>query len=329
MTLLLRVLTVLAGGLLPLHAHGNGVTASFAAGGVEFKDSTDIAIAREDLFLSPDEVRVDYVFHSTSDAPRTETIAFPLPRVPADLESSPAGDALTHPDRVSDDIRNYLDFSIAANDQPITPVLHEFAWLGDKDVSAAIRAAGLPLMPRYEQWVKATAQLDAMTLQSLVASGLVQVHGTVADPAWEYQAIYEWQQAFAVGDTTVSVRYRPLLGWPGDYGIEEFHLGPSASTACVDDALRQKIAEVMRSNGAYQVARLDYITTSARHWSGPIRKFNLAVGAPGDMDDGPTLAAVCPAVTSLDENGIQRWAASNYVPEQDIHVTFYVFPPAD
>ena len=77
---MIRILTLCAATLLAGTAHGNGATASFAAGGLEFRDSTDISIASEDLYLSPYEIRVDYVFHSSAGEPLIETLAFPMPR---------------------------------------------------------------------------------------------------------------------------------------------------------------------------------------------------------------------------------------------------------
>lgn len=325
MMALLRSATVLAGLLLPTYAHGNGITASFPAGGVEFKSSTHIAIQQEDLFLSPAEIRVDYVFHSIAEQPSTEVIAFPLPRVPS-IPDSP--EAVQDLGRGSGDMRNYLDFGVAVNGRPVIPVLHEFAWLEDKEVSAEILAAGLPLLPSYNDWVDAVAKLDPETFDSLVASGLLWDYGGGdASPAWDYQVIYEWEQVFAPGETSATIRYRPLIGWPGDYGVSAYDTGELAEAACVDDALRQQIAEFKRTYGPYQVGQLGYITTTARLWSGPIGQFNLTVGTdePEEWAEGPTLIAVCPAGTSMDEEGNRHWAVSNYVPDQDIHVTYYFF----
>lgn len=325
---MIRILTLCVVSLVAGTAHGNGATASFAAGGLTFRDSTDISIASEDLYLSPYEIRVDYVFHSSAGEPLVETIAFPMPRVPSDLESSVIMSSVLDPDGASGDMRNYLDFGVAVNDRPIIPVLHEFAWAGDEPVTETILGAGLPLLPRYDAWQELAGQLQPDTLAALVEKGLVIDLGSYTEPAWDYQAVYEWQQAFAPGETRVSIHYRPLLGWPGDYGVDEFDQGERAQAACVDDALREAIAEHKRSNSYYEVAQLDYITTTARHWSGPIGEFNLTVGpteAAQAAGNGPILSAVCPAGTLMDEDGIRRWSASDHVPQQDIHVTFYFF----
>jgi hypothetical protein len=325
----LRILPVLLGLFLPAYAYGNGATASFPAGGVEFKDSTSISIQREDLYLSPREVRVDYVFHSIAEDTLTETMAFPLPRVRADIESSTTMASVRDPDGASGDMRNYLDFGVAVNGRPLIPVLHEFAWLGDKEVSAEILAAGFSLLPRYDDWVRKSQALDSETRKALIASGLLYDWESYVEPAWDYQAIYEWEQDFDPGETSVSIRYRPLMAWRGDFG-DLYEVGEHAESACVDDALRRKLAETTESYGPYDASQLDYITTSARHWSGPIGQFNLTVsGGPSPPDwegvDRKVLAAVCPADAPMDSQGNRHWSVENYVPEEDIRVFFYYF----
>ena len=53
-------------------ASANGAVSEFAAGGVIFHDATEIAIAREDLFVSPNLVRVSYVYRS--DSTKTQNV---------------------------------------------------------------------------------------------------------------------------------------------------------------------------------------------------------------------------------------------------------------
>jgi hypothetical protein len=309
----------LAGLLVSPQAFANGAVASFGAGGVEFRQSTDISIAREDLYLSPGEVRVDYVFVSRAEDEQTVTIGFPLPRVPA-TPADPGSVQLV--EGSGGDLRNYVGFGVAVNGRPIIPVLHEFAWLDDRDVTAEIRAAGLPLLVDDEHWETVQA-LDPETAKALAASGLLwDDRAGHREPAWHYQAVYEWRQTFPPGETAASIRYRPLLGWRADYGKSFYLEGEHAETACVDDRLRDEI----EANGGYsEVAELDYITTTARNWAGPIGRFNLTVGTtrPKEWTSGKILIALCPADASVDEQGYRHWSATDYDPEKDIRVFFY------
>lgn len=315
MSTLPRLLVVLVAGLAPATGHAQNPYVGVPVGGIQFEGNADVVLAREDLYLSPDEVRVDYVFSSSTEQPQAVTIAFPLPRVFVPLESSPWNDLDL--DGVTGDIRNYLDLGIAVNGRPIIPILHEYAWDEDRQVTAQLRAAGIPLMPTDKAWIEAGKRLAPETIAMLDAAGVVQDRGTYVDPSWQYQAVYTWSQTFEQGTTTVSIRYRPMIGWPTDYSYLAFIDGERAQAACVDEALRQKLAD---ANTGFSVALVDYITGTTPHGSQPIGQFNLTVAAGNDR---AILSAVCPAVTTMDEDGTRHWSTSNHVPTQDIHVTFY------
>lgn len=330
-----QIVPILAGVFLSLQAHGSismaGIATRYAAGGLEFRHDTDIVLVREDLFISPSEVRVQYVFRSTSKKRQTQTLAFRLPWIAADFASSYY--APSDMGGASGDIRNYLDFGVAVNGQPIIPVLHGYATVDDTDISAELRAAGLPLMSSYDAYVKwreRTRKHNPETIKSLVASGALRDFGSYVDRSWHYQTVFDWQQVLPAGETvTVSIHYRPILIDARDYGAYEFHRGQRAEAVCVDDALRQKIDEVMGTGRYYGVFQLVYLNTGAQHGSAPVREFNLTVG-PADPDvSNLTYSAVCPATTIMDGDGTRHWSARNYVPKHDFRVTFYVFPPAD
>lgn len=293
----------------------------FGAGGLVFGQNADIAVARKDLYLSPGEVRVDYVFVSRAEDEQTVTVAFPLPRVPATPDDP---DAVQAVDGNGGDLRNYVGFGVAVNGRPIIPVLREFAWLDARNVTAEVQAAGLPLLVRVEDW-EAVQALDPETAGALAASGLLWDHGPPnRDPAWHYQAVYEWRQAFPPGETAVSVHYQPLLYWRRDYGKSFYLEGEHAETACVDDRLR---GEIEASGGYSDVAELTYLTARAGSLAGPIGRFNLTVGTtrPREWEPGKILAALCPADAPADEQGHRHWSATDYVPEKDIRVFFYIF----
>lgn len=331
----LQIVPMLAGAFLSPQAYGVGVdmidvATRFAAGGLEFKNDADIVLVREDVFLSPNEVRVNYVFRAKDE--QTETLVFRLPEIPADFES----DYYAPSDLrgASGDIRNYLDFGVAVNDQPIIPVLHEFATVDGKDVSAKILAAGLPLMAQrfadYGTSIEKARKRHPETIQSLVAAGVLHNFGSYVGPIWRYQSVFTWRQVFPAGETvTVAIHYRPILIDARDYGPNTFLRGQSAEEVCADDALRQKVAEILSTGRhGYGIAQLVYLNTGARHGPETIDQFYLTIGPtdPEDSSDGPTLSAVCPPVVAMDQDGTRHWLVRNYVPEQDFVVTFYLFP---
>lgn len=319
----LRMAWLLVAWFMPACAFGNGMSASIGAGGIVPKEETDIAIAREDLFLSPDEVRVDYVFRSTADSAKTLAMAFPLPKIGTMIEDNPGplGERLTAAGDNTSDRRDYLDFQVAVNGHPIEPTLRAVAWLDGKDVTQKVHNAGLPLLPRWHTWWQEILPgLSSSKQKALVASGLLDSRGASKEPVWTYQTIFVWQQTFAPGQTRVSIRYRPLTG---------FTLAGKAPCEDAPSHREAKVAEGDYFYGGYMLT-LDYVTTTARYWSGPIGQFNVTVSSgkrqTSEQDQGDntgTIIAVCPPGMAMDQNGRRHLTVHNYVPKQDIQVYFY------
>ena len=90
-------------GVLP--AAANDSTAQLGAGGIILVYADDIAMEKEDLFISTQEVRVKYKFRNRADRDRTYLVAFPMPEIvaPGYLESD-----IAVPDR---DKENFMNFS--------------------------------------------------------------------------------------------------------------------------------------------------------------------------------------------------------------------------
>src|SRR5262245_46629476 len=79
-----RTLLLLAGGLIAALALGqaavaNDSSAEKAAGGLVLRQNRDIDMVSEDLFVSPEQVRVRYVFRNRAAQPRQIIVAFPMP----------------------------------------------------------------------------------------------------------------------------------------------------------------------------------------------------------------------------------------------------------
>src|SRR5215468_10449147 len=64
-------------------ARANDSGSELAGGGIVLVKNDVIAMQREDLTLSPSEVRVRYEMRNDSGSPVTLRVAFPLPEIPA------------------------------------------------------------------------------------------------------------------------------------------------------------------------------------------------------------------------------------------------------
>jgi hypothetical protein len=54
-------------------------TANLGVGGLEFTTSESIVMEKEDLYISRELVKIDYVFRNITDKPVELRVAFPLP----------------------------------------------------------------------------------------------------------------------------------------------------------------------------------------------------------------------------------------------------------
>jgi hypothetical protein len=318
-------------------AFANGVISEFPAGGLEFKEAANIAIAREDLYLSLRQIRVHYVYRSDDTKTETHTIGFPMPKVPVNggpdfLGGSDAG--------MLGDMRNYMDFKVSVDGKPLEAKLHEFAWIDGKDVSAELRAAGVPLIPNFgEEGDDAFAGVDKAVLDGLVKKGYLQSYdgSDYLDPLWEYQTVFEWQQDFAPGKTEVEISYVPLNGYPSDIGGMYEGGGESddpeavkvnSAEYCIDDAMVKAIERRKdKENTGYEVVTQGYVTTSGNFWKGPIEEFNLTVDKhdTGEGMEDADMVAFCPLEAKKVSDTQFQWSAKNYEPERDISVVYYDF----
>jgi hypothetical protein len=70
--------------LLAAPAFANDTMAELKTGGLTFVRTSDVEMTKESLFISPDEVRVDYVFTNTSSKDVSGLVAFPMPVIGGD-----------------------------------------------------------------------------------------------------------------------------------------------------------------------------------------------------------------------------------------------------
>lgn len=84
--------------LLDFHASANDSFAAIKAGGLELKKSDGIVMESEDLYLSPSEVRVKYVFYNDSQKDISSIVAFPVPAIDVRMENASGEQILTDSD---------------------------------------------------------------------------------------------------------------------------------------------------------------------------------------------------------------------------------------
>jgi len=275
-------------GVLGAPALANDSTAELSVGGLVFTRNADISMESEELTITTDQVSVRYVFLNQTPNPVTVTVAFPLP----DIDLSEA----EHYAIPTNDPVNFVAFQTKVDGKPVTFTINQRAFLGDSDVSAKIKAAGLPILPIGSQQNR-VAELPKEAKDKLIDEGLLIPAGS--DPkgqqlhagAWTVKTSVVRQQTFPPGKpVTVEHRYRASMGVSFDTILRKGLRDNAAmgeevkryrATYCVaDDLLRgiDRIAGDAEGNTAnLRERRISYILKTGANWSGPIKDFKLVI----------------------------------------------------
>jgi len=304
-------------GLSPKAFADDGL-AAFRNGALVFGQSRTIAMKAETLTVSRSLITADFQFVNTGDKAETVTIAFPLP----DMNTAD-NDGLDIPVADSD---NFVGFTTQVDGKPVKQGLeqHAFAPSG-RDVTADLKAAGVPLARPYGTYVDLFPTLPKKTLAKLVAIGAVA--GTEGDfsPQWVTKSKFFFDQTFAPGKAVHIVHsYKPSL----DTSNMSFYSGdmkPEANQIrlyCLDDRVKNAVKALeAKKTGDYAYASqfsLSYILSTARTWSGPIGDFHLII----DKEKPEAVVQFCIKARQTSPTRYQ-FDAKNYVPDRDLDLVFF------
>ncbi|UVC10067.1 DUF4424 domain-containing protein [Rhizobium sp. TH2] len=313
-------------------AAANDTTAELKTGGLVYTRSDAVSMEEEKLYISPKEVRVDYVFRNTSDAEVETYVAFPMPDIPGGPEQNmDAGD-------VESD--NFLGFSVTQDGADLKPSLQQRIYVGDLDMTDAINAESLPMNPQSQAAREALKKLPPETIEDLLTRGLVipdiydDGSGMKKEyvPMWTLKSAYYWKTSFPTGkDIKVSHRYRPSVGGtvattfldennePKGERFEEYK-----KKFCVDDSfvkLAKKSNALMRDGQPYLVENwISYVLTTGANWSGPIKKFTLIV----DKGEGDNYVSFCGTDVKKTGPTTFEMTAADFYPEKDLDILLLV-----
>ncbi len=275
-------------------ARANDSEAEWALGGLVLKSNAAISMDREDLFISADEVRVDYTYTNHAPEDREVLIAFPLPAQP-DAESY--SEYYSYPDW------DELEFTTTVNGEKVDYEIADRAILGTRDVTDLIAAEGWPLYWfRDYDFEESLSDLPDTEKKRLEGLGLLKGHDDYGilrvQPAWQVRRSVVRKQVFPAKSTvSVSHRYTPLVGgsvggmlYPSNResypeGIQDYR-----DKWCTDDSFLAGVDRKLRASPEGKVTYygetwLGYVLKSGANWLGPIKEFRLVVdkGEPGNL----------------------------------------------
>lgn len=253
--------------LAAMPAAANDGIAAVGAGGIVFGKTDAVAMKKEVLTVAHDLITVDYEFVNESGADVEETIAFPLPAY--DAAASPYPDYYGQP----------AHFSVTVNGKPVpfTPVLR--ALLGNKDVTAELRAAGLSseriglneTLTRRPLPPFTAAQKRLLRERGLLAEGLDEPD----EPQWKVQISYIWRQRFPAGQVVrVHHQYRPFVaGGPAAWVLDK----DFSQRYCADAAFLKGWRRAANGADHLVAEHVEYILNTGNTWKSGIKDFTLNI----------------------------------------------------
>lgn len=298
-----RLAAVLLASVLAVPAAANDTMATLGTGGLTFINSENVKMLKEDLYISPSEVRVRYEFQNQGDADEPTLVAFPMP----DITGSPDF-MVSIP---TEEIENIFGFETLVDGEPVAATLHQYAFAHNIEYTDYIKALGLPLAPHPQATVTALNALDDATKEELFRLGLVipleyqdEANGPMKSeyfPAWTLKSTYSWETTFPAGQTViVEHRYKPSVG--GTVAVmfmqqdsEDYHPSADAKAKyCVDDDLVAAVEKTgVKQEGwvdyPYFDTWIQYIWSTGANWGGAIGEFTLTV----DKGDPKNFVSFC------------------------------------
>lgn len=312
-------------------AFANDSVAEIGAGGLVLGRSDVVYIESETLYLSRDQVRVDYLFRNNSDADVETIVAFPMP----DIAFSPyEGNSIP----VEDD--NFLGFTVEIDGTDVAPALQQRAVVaGGVDISALLADAGLPVAAFGGRSELDISSLTAEQRAAIEASGALEIaidydtgaETGVAYPRWTVQSAYWWTMTFpANAEVKVRHTYRPAVG--GAAGV--FFLMEGAGSGLYADYEKRYCIDAPFVNGAkrrleaanldtgpyYTESWLSYVLTTGANWAGPIKRFRLIV----DKGSTDNLVSFCGEGVTKTGPTTFEMVKDDFWPERDLDVLFIV-----
>jgi hypothetical protein len=302
--------------------------ASIAAGGIVMTREPRITMAKEVLFISETNVRVDYDFRNDTDADITTEVAFPIPDYELDMGN------------ISPSEQGFDDFKLWVDGKPVRYAIEARAIVKGRDESALLRSMGVDVgsfgRSTDNDNQPQVKRLSEAQKERLRKAGLIDRKDD--EPNWKVRKKYHWLQAFPA-HSTIHIRheYSPVLGnsnsiaygtmlTTGKVDKNDYEL----ASVCPAQELLSRLREDTR-HPKHRVAidYVDFILTTANTWKQPIEDFTLDIERPPLANDpnhpatGVNFVSFCwdGPVEAVDANHF-RAHKTDFVPSKELRIGF-------
>lgn len=325
---MLRRLMLALAATLPVPAMANDSVAELGTGGLVLSRSDVVAMEKEDLYISPSKVTVDYVFRNMSKEDVETIVAFPMP----DIEGNP----YWMPAIPNDKSENFLDFAVRVDGKPRQTQLEHKAFAVDIDITEELEKHGVPLYPYGDAVFDALAKLPPKVAEDWRARGIIVIDEydagqgwqRVRSPFWKLKTTYWWRMTFPAGKPVkVAHQYKPSVGatagltffYDGAFGGDTY--ADYKAKYCMDKPFENAILKAAKQNPdgyppLYE-SRISYILTTGGNWAGgTIGKFRLTI----DKGDTRNLVSFCGENVKKVGPTTFEMTADDYYPAKNVEV---------
>ncbi len=313
-----------------------------SSSGLEFGQSKNVQMLEEDLFISPDKIKVEYVFLN-SGPDETGEVIFPVP--PISLQAITDSPFSLSPEQLVSD--NPQGFTASVDGMAIEIKTEKTAILEPPydyqsvdrlrlqfdapgmDVTDVLQKHGIPLSLDLDAVTSALKKLSPKDTEQLKSQGILDEYG----PKWSIRLRYHWNQKFPSGEKlTISHSYNPastggIFVWPRDGKLSSYE-ERLIKDYCIDDYTRKGIIKLLNppggknTYGAGMAINLDYFLTTANTWKGPIGTFRLTI----DKGNPKSILSVCMDGLKKTAPTIFKVERKNFVPSEDLRLLFVQSP---
>jgi hypothetical protein len=291
-----RILSLAAALSIGTAALANDSTAEIAAGRLVLRQSHDIDMVSEDLFVSVDRVRVRYVFRNRSAQPVRAIVAFPIGA--RDLANE-----------YETDVAAVGEFRTLVDGQAVQMKVERKAFARGIDQTALLQQLGIPVDANGDASER-IAKLPRAEQDRLKRLGLVTSEPDIT-PAWTFKETWYWEQVFPPGrDMKVEHSYRPGAGSSAGEPLAIPDLRNSADGRrrmelyCADRGFIASLDRLTRAGGeggGLASYWIDYVLTTGGNWRSPIGDFRLVV----DKGKPDNLVSFC-------ETGVRKISSTQF-----------------
>lgn len=268
-------------------ARADNSSAMLAAGGIQFTKAPDVRMAREDLYLSPKQVRIRYEFANDSGKDVDTLVAFPMPDIDQwNFYEEPIG-------TVGNDPVNFMNFKVVADGRNVPVQVEQRAFVDNRDVTDIVKSVGLPIDVLVGGGIDKIDHLPAAKKKILEKAGIAEADAPDQEhPKWLVRTKFYWTQHFPAGKTVVvEHNYVPVTGQTF-FSTEDLKPGKPAEGGgnswqtdyCMDPVTLSTIRKLLaaprptgQDAGMLNIYSTGFILKTANNWKGGIGTLHLTV----------------------------------------------------